>query len=157
MERQGRVVRFSHDEWMRRLHGANPPAELFERRAKAVSEVIWLMAQRVLNAGMDVVLDMGFWTRRSREDARSRIEASGASSRLYVFDTPLHHARERVVCRTSALPEDCLWIDGATFDVLAARFEPVGEDEARLLVHGQADGTYRVEQGNADGAGTCAR
>ncbi len=146
MEEQGRVVRFSHDEWMRRLYGANPPAQRFEDHAMAVSDVIWIMACRVLSAGVDVILDMGFWTRHSREDARMRIQEIGATHRLYVFDTPLPVARERVIHRTSQLPGDCLWIDGATFDILAGRFEPLGLDEAHLRVIGQTNGSYRVEQ-----------
>lgn len=59
-------MRFTHDAWMHRLYGANPPAETFAALWERVDAMIWPYAARLLELGVDVVLDYGFWTRASR-------------------------------------------------------------------------------------------
>jgi predicted kinase len=68
LERNIPAIRFSHDEWMVRLYGSDPPIEQFAdfyRRIYEQVEEIWL---RCLELGIDVVLDFGFWSRQERDD-----------------------------------------------------------------------------------------
>lgn len=137
LERESRCVRFSHDEWMAKLYGANPPADRFAEFYDRVYDLIWDQALRVLSVQCDVILDFGFWTRASRDIARRRIRDAGAEPRLYTFDCDLGKMRQRVLARTAALPADCLYIDGCTFDILVRRVEPLGPDEPFVLIHQQ--------------------
>lgn len=123
------AVRFTHDEWMVTLHGTNPPEAIFRPQAERIWALIWEHAGRVLRAGGDVVIDGGFWTRASRDEARRRAEAWRVAVRFYALRCPVAEARRRVLARTAAMPEGALEITGPTFDVLAAKLEPIEADE----------------------------
>jgi len=134
LEREGRCFRLSHDEWMRILYGANSPAEQFSERYDRVLGLIWDVALQALRCGCDVVLDCGFWTRASRDDARARLATVGAEAKLYAFACEVDEMRRRVLSRTENLPPDALYIDGPMFDVLAGRVEPLQLDEQYITV-----------------------
>src|ERR1700679_972667 len=66
------AVRFSHDEWMARLYGDDPPAERFAAPSANVWDVMQGTWSLCLALGLDVVLDLGFWARDERDSVRSR-------------------------------------------------------------------------------------
>lgn len=57
LEQEVRAVRFTPDEWICDLYGNNPPAENFDERQNCIYYMIRKMAERVLAAGADVILD----------------------------------------------------------------------------------------------------
>jgi predicted kinase len=134
-EEQG-AVRFTHDEWMHRLYGAAPPCEVFADLFERVEGLIWQVAERLLGLGVDVIMDFGFWSRASRDNARARVLAQGAGAVLYRVTCPEATMRERVLKRSEDVPGDSLWIDDAAFEMLRGRFEPLESDEARVEVDG---------------------
>jgi predicted kinase len=138
LEAECRAVRFTHDEWMVQLFGANPPAETFAESARRISELIWEHAARVMRVERDVILDLGFWSRESRDGARARVRALGAIPRLYAFDVSEAEMRARVRERSTAMPPGALFINEQAFDVFLTRFEPLGPDEEYVLVRGTA-------------------
>ncbi|MDX1507436.1 MAG: AAA family ATPase [Woeseiaceae bacterium] len=136
LEREHGAVRFSHDEWMVRLHGWNPPAEQFAERMAQVMNLIWDEATRELEAGNDVILDFGFWTRESRDAARRRVSSIGAVAKFYSFFCPKSIMKARTLERSKRPSTDSLWIDEPAFDKLLARFEPMDDDEEYVRVDG---------------------
>ena len=134
LEQQTHAVRFSPDEWMVKLHGTNPPEPLFRSQHERIMDLIWEHAGRVLRAECDVVMDGGFWSRASRDDARRRAAELKVPCRLYALPTDIGEARRRVLARTKAMPPDTLEITGATFDYLVGQLEPLGSDEEYILV-----------------------
>jgi hypothetical protein len=119
---------------MRHLFGEDPPVAEFKLRFDQISSLMWKTAGRVLAAGSDVIMDMGFWTRAARDEARALVKGFGADHRIYAFDCSVTDARARVLARTLSLPAGALYICESTFDVLAARFEPMQPDEEFVLV-----------------------
>jgi predicted kinase len=88
LERNIPAIRFSHDEWMVRLYGNDPPIDQFadfHQRIHEQVEEIWL---RCLELGFDVVLDFGFWSRQERDETRAKISAIGAQAHLYRQPAP---------------------------------------------------------------------
>ncbi len=134
LERDIPALRFSPDEWMVKLYGHNPPAQDFRDYHDRVVDLIWQHALRVLDLGLDVVLDFGFWSRASRDAARAKATAAGVLYRLYFLDCSEEVMRRRVLNRTEELPSDALWIDEAAFDLFTGRFEPLGEDEEHIRI-----------------------
>jgi predicted kinase len=96
---------------------------------------VWM---RCLVLGLDVVLDLGFWTRAERDRVRGQIAALGADHRLYELTCPEHEAWARIEARNRDLGGSLL-ITRNTFEVLKARFEPLAGDEERVVVG--ADGS----------------
>jgi predicted kinase len=134
LELQTEGVRFTPDEWIVRLYGVAPPEEDFKDCLANVTRRIWPRALQLLQADIDVVLDFGFWSRVSRDEARQRVRDAGAEVKLYSIECPLDVMRRRTMERSRQLSEGVLWINAAAFDKLRARFEPLGPDEDAVPV-----------------------
>jgi predicted kinase len=122
------AIRFSHDEWMARLYGDDPPVEHFAEFYRRVWEQMEGVWPRCLELGLNVVLDFGFWTRRERDAVRATVATMGAQSRLYRVTCSEEEAWRRIERRNADL-KGSLFIARNTFEMLKARFEPLGSDE----------------------------
>ncbi len=128
------AVRFTHDEWMNKLYGENPPLEYFAVYYGRVHGLIWLYAARLLELDQDVILDSGFWSRRSRDDARAKAKALGTETKLYFLDAPEAVMLGRTRKRNEHL-QGSLYIDDHAFELFKTRFEPLGEDEEHVVIN----------------------
>jgi predicted kinase len=128
LELQHSAVRFTPDEWMARLFGEDPPAGMFQDRAAAILDIMQPIWVRCLSLGLDVVLDYGFWSRAERDRVRTAVRSAGAAPVLWAVSCSDDEARRRVAVRNEAAHRS-LYIAPATFDLLKARFEPLGMDE----------------------------
>jgi predicted kinase len=137
LERDRRAVRFSPDEWMCSLYGENPPAERFQDYLERILAVIWQIVARLVELDVDVVLDFGFWTRQSRDEARERARKLGAAVKLYQLTCSEPEMRRRVLARTAAMPPGALWINEAAIDLFRLRLEPLGPDEDHIVVNSE--------------------
>jgi predicted kinase len=133
LERELPAIRFTHDEWMVRLYGDDPPQEMYADYFKRVYDLIGALWLRCVALGNDVVLDFGFWSRAERDRMRAAVAAAGAECTLYDVRCPEAEAWARIE-RRNAEPGPRLFIARNTFDVLKARFEPLEDDEARITV-----------------------
>lgn len=129
------AIRFSHDEWMTRLYGDDPPVEDFPEFCRRVSELLEQVWPRCLELGIDVVLDFGCWTRRERDALRAKIATLGAQVRLYRVACSEEEAWRRIEKRNTDL-RGSLYIARNTFEVLRHRFEPLGSDEECIDIVG---------------------
>ncbi|PZD71554.1 hypothetical protein C1752_06174 [Acaryochloris thomasi RCC1774] len=112
------AVRFTLDEWMVRLYGHNPPEACFVDYSKRVTDLIWHVATQLLEVEQDVILDFGFWSRASRDNARSLAQAVNAAPKFYCISCSEKLMKERVMKRSSKLPKGALVIDSNAFDLL---------------------------------------
>jgi predicted kinase len=135
LERDISAIRFSHDEWMTRLYGDDPPIEHFAEFYRRVSEQTEEVWSRCLELGLDVVLDFGFWTRRDRDATRAKVSALGGHARLYRLSCSEDEAWRRIEKRNANLLGSLLIVRN-TFEVLKGRFEPLGAEEARVEIAG---------------------
>lgn len=131
LEQELPAVRFTHDEWMARLYGFDPPAEHFDAYSARVSAQIDSLWPRCLERGIDVVLDLNFWTRSGRDAVRAAARSVGAEVRLYRLTCPEDVAWRRIDRRNASLDGNSLLITHSTFALLRARFEPLEPDEER--------------------------
>jgi predicted kinase len=71
IEAQTGAVRFARDEWLLDLGH-----QLYDEAARAKVEALqWKLAQRLLSAGVSVILENGFWSKSERDLERSTIAA----------------------------------------------------------------------------------
>jgi predicted kinase len=129
------ALRLTHDEWVLRLYGEDPSPEQFQVLFDRVSERIDAVWTRCASLGLDVVLDLNFWSRRQRDEVRSTAAKLGAKTLLYHLSCTDGEAWARIEQRNRTLT-DSLFIDRNTFLTLKSRFEPLGDDEARVEVSG---------------------
>lgn len=98
----GAGVRFTLDEWMLRLYpGIDFESSDYGAKASEVREVIWTIAQQVLQAGVDVVLDWNSWSVARRSWAVHHAAAIGASVTLHELTTSVEVASTRAQERTA--------------------------------------------------------
>jgi predicted kinase len=137
LEHELPAVRFTHDEWMTRLYGEDPDVERAEfedmrRRVHVLMEPVW---SRCLQLGLDVVLDLGLWSRQERDVLRAKIAALGVSARLYRVSCSDSVAWQRLEKRNTELSGDFLIVRN-TYDGLRSGFEPLEDEEERIEIAG---------------------
>jgi predicted kinase len=135
LERDIFALRLSPDDWMVRLHGHNPPADRYREFEDQIKSIMWEIAIRLLQKEMGVILDFGFSSRASRDEARARIAEVGGEARLYHITCLKSVSRRRVLKRTQQLPEGAMYIDENAIEIIQSRFEPLGDDEDCVLVN----------------------
>lgn len=82
---------------MLRLHpGLDFESADYGEQANRVREVIWTIAEQILIAGVDVVLDWNSWSRARRSWATGRASAIGAPVSLHVLPASIEAASARV-------------------------------------------------------------
>lgn len=131
LEERG-TFRFASDDWMVPLYGQHMPRGVFDARIAVVENLQWELADKLLRAGQDVVLDEGFWTRAKREHYRAQARAVGAEVRLIYFDVPVSELKCRLAERNHSLPPGTFEIDDAALDLFITKFEVPSADEQAI-------------------------
>jgi predicted kinase len=91
-------------------------SEVDGRRWVLESEMLWGVAARALELGVDVILDYGCWSEEERDLFRTRAQQLGASAEIVVLDIPPEILWERLERRNANLA-------GATFRVTREELE----------------------------------
>ncbi len=89
LEEKTGAVRITKDEWSIRLVGNNPTVDGYAHWDSKITALSRDFAFYLVEKGMDVILDEGFWERKTRDEMRKRAEAVGANSVMYFLDTPI--------------------------------------------------------------------
>ena len=87
------------------------------------------IAFQLVEKGIDVIIDEGFWEKTQRNSLRNRIEAIGAKEVLYYLDTPIETMRARIAMRNDTLTNDSFQITAELFDSYLQYWQPPTEDE----------------------------
>jgi predicted kinase len=124
LEAQTGGVVISLDEWTIRLSGDDVrlDPDLFDRVCSLLNE-LW---PRIACAGVDVILDFGFWSRASRDDLRTRAAQVGVPVRLYSLECRDSTALARLRSRPRGMT---YVLDADGYTALRDKFEPLCPDE----------------------------
>ena len=125
LERELPALRLAPDEWMARIVGDG----FDDVKRAAVEAVQWDIAARALRLGVDVILENGFWSRRERDDFRSRAAAIGATTKLHFLDVPREELRRRLALRNAAPEADTFPVNDSQLDLYWSWFEPPAPEE----------------------------
>ena len=126
LERRSGGIRLSLDEWVITLTGeaVHLDDRFYDRLYRLLAD-LW---PRLATAGIDVILDFGFWSRERRDEVRAVAAEIGAPVRLYWIRCSAEVARARCLERKRACGAD-YEIDDSTFEALRVKYEPLGPDE----------------------------
>ena len=117
------TIWLSPDDWMNRIVGDGYD----EPRREAVEAIQWEIATKLLELGINVILDNGFWTREERVSLRTQAALIGAKTHLHFLDVPLAELKRRLDQRNSSSP---LWnIEVDDLDLWSKVFQPPEDDE----------------------------
>jgi len=135
LEKETGAIRFTKDEWMVKIFGNTPPKDKFEEYDTKMASLATDMALKCLQAGIDVILDEGFWTKEHRDAIREKVKNVGAIPKLYYIETPVEVMITRTLKRNENPPVDSYTIDQAAFYNYLKFFQPPGKDEEFTLIN----------------------
>ncbi|MDO4264101.1 MAG: AAA family ATPase [Deinococcus sp.] len=98
LEREQSALRLTPDEWMKPLFGVD---DTEGKRGLLERELLWSVARRALELGVNVVLDYGLWSPQERALYRNRAQELGAEVQLHVLDLPLDELWSRLERRNA--------------------------------------------------------
>ena len=128
------AIRFTHDEWMVKLYGHNPPEDRFAEYHARISSLIWELTIKLLHLGRNVILDFGFWSRADRDEARFKASQAKAEVKLYFVTCAEKAMRDRVAIRNKNLLNDSLQIDEHAFNLFKHRYKALNDDEPHIII-----------------------
>ncbi len=128
------AVRFNVDDAMIALFGEHMPRDVFDRRSATLQALTWQTARRLVELGVHVVLDYGFWTRADRRAAAERARVAGGEPLFVHLDVPRRELERRLARRNATLPEGTFEVTPAMLDEFSAKFEPPSAAEGLPLV-----------------------
>ncbi len=133
--------RFTHDEYMSKLFGDHPTNEDFMANYNKATEIILKEAKEEVDKGNNIILDFGFWSRKSREEIWNIVtnwDKNGNPSIIWVnIECDINKARQRCINRDSNRKSGDLWVPVEVFDMKLNQFEPMSnydEYDSQLIV-----------------------
>ena len=129
IERERPALRLSPDEWIEViLADPHDQAEL-DRLRTPVETVQWDVAMRVLDLGVDVVIEWGFWSREERRTFRERAQARGARVELRYLHVDIDVLWQRLAARNADLPPGTFHVTREQLELWASWFQPPTAEE----------------------------
>lgn len=129
IEHDHAALRLTPDEWIDRVLPAGWQQAELDRLRAPVEALQWALAERALSLGLNVVVDFGVWSRRERDEFRSRAASVGARTELRYLDVPKAELLARLARRNAALPAGTFHIAPEQIERWAEWFEPPSADE----------------------------
>jgi predicted kinase len=148
LEKEAGAVRFTKDEWMVRLFGNTPPGDTFEEYDKKMASLATDMALKCLQAGINVIIDEGFWAKEQRDAIRERVQSVGAIPVMYYLSVPFEVMKARTLRRTREPPVDSYTINEESFNHYWQFLQPPEEGEEYTLIEEAIKNADRVRPVN---------
>lgn len=122
------------DDWMATLFRPDRPAsgvmEWYAQRKDRCIEQIWKTACQVVEAGHDVVLELGLVQQSLRQQFFDRIDAAGYELTVYVLDASRDERRDRVRARNREKGQTySMDVPDAFFEMASDMWEPLDDWE----------------------------
>jgi len=136
IEAESGAVRFSPDEWLLALMSDPDDRSEMDRMRPSVEALQWQVAAGLLEKGLDVVLENGFWQKTERLERCQEGQRLDARVVLYFLDPSREVLQARIRARNQCLPSRALCITEAELDLwLGSWLERPDEQELRTYDH----------------------
>ncbi len=129
LEQEQSALRLTPDEWQIGLFGQDALDPQHDARHSFIEAMLWNIASRALELGINVILDFGFWAREEREDYRQRAKRLGASSEVHYLDVPDAELLRRLADRNSRPTQESFYIPEESMLPWMAFFQKPTPDE----------------------------
>lgn len=141
---RGNAVILSVDEIMLALFGADVGA-MHDTYVERLEAYLYEKSVEIVRGGVDVILDIGLWTRRERDEARAYYARRGIPMRIHAIAIGEDEWRRRIQRRNADIARgevSAYPVDDGLARKFAAIFEPPGADEPGIVwIAGERTGT----------------
>ena len=117
---------FCIDHIMLEKYGRTPKD--FQKAFQETDNAIWQETEKCIQKGQDVILDYGFWERKTREEVQKKALKITPHILWHQLICDINVAKKRVLKRTQENPDE-LFIDEACFNDRLKRYQPITDDE----------------------------
>lgn len=131
------AVLLSVDELTLRL---GPLGENHDAASAVIQGYLMDKAVEITAAGVDVVLDWGFWTKASRETASGFFREKGIPVQWHYMDVPDEQWRRQIDRRNAAVlagEDNSYYVDEGLLRKLESQFQPPEPGEMDVIWHGK--------------------
>ena len=104
--------------------------EIFEK----VRQYLYGQAIDIIQAGTDVILDFGLWSKRERRETRDFFQSKGVDFSLHYINTPLSQIDANIKKRNLCFDASTYFIDDTIFNECLSSFEIPDADEIDVEV-----------------------
>jgi predicted kinase len=129
------ALRLTPDDHLKTLYGLDADTAVIAAARDPLEAFLYGLALRVLELGVDVVIDYGFWSRAEREFFARGAHEVGADAKLYFADLPLAELWRRIEARNGALTLGDMPIRRDEFDIWAQIFQRPAPEEGAILIY----------------------
>ena len=120
----------SPDEWQHKLFGGvYYVSDDLDTLHTNIELIMWDVAKKVLEMGVSVILDFGFWSKEEREDFRNRAQQLNVHFKIHYMDTPKEELFRRLEERNANITEDSIIIPPECLEEWSTLFEAPSADE----------------------------
>ena len=138
LQAAGQSVILSVDEIMLAVFGLYA-GEKHDEYAANVRHYLFQKSLEGIQAGVDVILDWGFWTKAGRNEAKAFYRSRNIECELHYLDISDEVWRARINHRNQSViagETTAYIVDSALAAKFEAIFEPLGKEEADVWVNG---------------------
>lgn len=125
------TLHLNPDEWCMKLFSKEEYEQNWSDCFSKTIDFLWIKIKEAAKSNQDVILDMGFWTKESRDEARKQALELGLEPEVHYVYAPDEVLKERISHRTGVIAENNL----RQFDSVKKSFEPPKPDEPHVLVN----------------------
>ncbi len=129
LEKQRRALRLCPDEWISAMLPTPSQRSEMDRLRDPVEAVQWDVAMRVLELGIDAILEWGFWSRAERGRLAAMARERGFGVEVRSLAVPFEELWSRIEARNAALPPGAFRVERADLDLWWSDYEPPPPDE----------------------------
>lgn len=129
MEQEEGAIFLSLDELQLAIFGKSPTREQLDSTFSGCSLYQKNLAIKLVQNGLDVYLDWGFWKKADRQEIRNFFENAGVRVYQYYFDIPLDVRHERNCKRNQGSDIHSFKIEEKDVAFFDSFFEEPGKDE----------------------------
>ena len=136
LARESGALVLSFDEIMLSLCGQNFK-EAHDRYAEGIRRYLFRQSVELVRHGVDMILDWGFWTRQSREEAKAFYRARGVAWELHSIEISDRAWAARLERRNHAVAageSQAYFVDERLAQKCASRFAPPERDEMDVWI-----------------------
>jgi predicted kinase len=137
LEAEQHMVRFALDEWLACLYSADQEDVMdydwTMARIERIESQIWSMTQQIMNAGVSVVLDLGFLKQDHRQKFYGLAAQAGLAIEAHLIEADIETRWQRTGHRNEAQGETfSLNVTREMFDFCEEIFERPKDDELKI-------------------------
>lgn len=122
------------DQFTVGLLGNDPGRKTLDKFRDRIEGLQLKLAGQLLDLGVSVIFDRGFWSRRVRDELRAFGSQRQLRVEMIYLTAPEVVMRERAISRSAQLDDETFFISGPIWDELYPSFEPPMQDEIYQVI-----------------------